>query len=72
MAKITIDDHGTGIPLENLDRIFEMNYTTKKSGLGFGLFWTKDYIEGLGGSINVESYLGKGTKFTIYLPIVKG
>ena len=46
-----------------------MRYTTKKSGLGFGLFWTKDYIEGLGGDISVQSVEGKGTRFTIHLPL---
>jgi signal transduction histidine kinase len=70
MVQVTITDHGMGIAPENLDKIFEMSYTTKKSGLGFGLFWTKDYIEGLGGNISVESQLGKGTKFTIHLPMI--
>jgi signal transduction histidine kinase len=68
---ITIKDHGMGIAPENLEKVFEMSYTTKKSGLGFGLFWTKDYIEGLGGNIAVKSQLGEGTTFTIELPIVK-
>jgi len=66
--KVTIEDHGPGIAPENLDRIFEMRYTTKKGGLGFGLFWTKDFIDGLGGAIKTESALGVGTKFTVTLP----
>ena len=70
-VRITFKDHGTGIAPEDLDRIFELRYTTKESGLGFGLFWTKDYIEGLGGSMSVESQLRNGTKFIIHLPLAK-
>jgi signal transduction histidine kinase len=66
-----VTDHGTGINPENLNKIFEMRYTTKQSGLGFGLYWTKDFIEGLGGKIAVKSELGKGTQFTINLPIAQ-
>lgn len=69
MVEITVEDHGMGIRAENLGKIFEMRFTTKKRHLGFGLFWTKDYIEGLGGTIKVESVRGKGTKFTIHLPV---
>jgi signal transduction histidine kinase len=69
--KITFEDHGTGIAPADLERIFELRYTTKESGLGFGLFWTKDYIEGMGGSMSVETQLGKGTTFTIHLPLAK-
>lgn len=67
--EVTVEDHGTGIPPNDLGKIFEMKYTTKQSGLGFGLYWAKDYIEGLGGKIQVESTLGQGTKFTLYLPL---
>ncbi|MEK6753920.1 MAG: ATP-binding protein [Chloroflexota bacterium] len=72
---ITIADNGIGIKPENLERIFDLRWTTKvsggESGLGFGLFWTKDYIEGIGGSISVESELGVGAKFMIKLPITQ-
>lgn len=71
IIEVTVEDHGTGIDPENLDRVFEMRYTTKQSGLGFGLYWTKDFIEGLGGNISVESEIGKGTKFTIHLPVAQ-
>jgi sensor histidine kinase regulating citrate/malate metabolism len=37
--------------------------------MGFGLFWTKDYIEGLGGSIEVESTYKSGTAFSLMLPL---
>jgi signal transduction histidine kinase len=68
---VRIKDHGLGISPENLLKVFEMRYTTKKSGLGFGLFWTKDYLEGLGGHISVDSVPGKGTTFTIELPTAR-
>jgi signal transduction histidine kinase len=68
LISVTIEDHGAGIAQENIDRIFEMRYTTKKGGLGFGLFWTKDFIEGLRGTIDVTSDIGQGTKFTVTLP----
>jgi signal transduction histidine kinase len=67
--EVSVEDHGTGIPPDDLGKIFEMKYTTKQSGLGFGLYWAKDYIEGLGGKITVESTLGRGTKFTVHLPL---
>lgn len=69
--EVTLEDYGTGIDPENLRKIFDMRYTTKQSGLGFGLYWTKDFIEGLGGNITVKSELKKGTKFTIYLPVAQ-
>jgi len=70
--EVIIKDHGEGIAPENIFKIFEMRFTTKEeSGLGFGLFWAKDYIEGLGGSIDVESVVNIGTKFTVRLPITK-
>jgi signal transduction histidine kinase len=67
-VEVLIKDNGTGIKKENLSRIFEMRWTTKSAGLGFGLFWAKDYIEGLGGRIMVESVWQKGTTFRITLP----
>jgi signal transduction histidine kinase len=71
-AEIVIRDNGPGISPENLSRIFELGWSTKKlgGGMGFGLFWTKDYIDGLGGSIHAMSRIGEGTTFTILLPLV--
>lgn len=67
--EVTIRDSGTGIKPEDLNQIFELGWSNKKGqGMGFGLFWTKDYIEGLGGTINVDSGWGKGTTFFITLP----
>ncbi len=67
--EVLIRDNGIGIKPENLSKIFEMSWSTKKAGMGFGLFWTKDYVEGLGGSIRVESAWQEGTIFYITLPV---
>lgn len=68
-VEVTIRDNGPGIPPENLPRIFEMGWTTKKgSGMGFGLFWTKDFVDGLGGKLTVASTIGVGTTFVVTLP----
>ena len=42
---------------------------SKSGGMGFGLYWTKDYIEGIGGEITVDSEYGVGTTFTFRLPV---
>ena len=66
---VLISDSGMGIRPENVGKVFELQWSTKNTGMGFGLFWTKEYIEGLGGSIRVESVWQEGTTFTINLPI---
>ncbi len=66
--EVTISDNGVGIKPEHIPKIFEIGWSTKRTGLGFGLFWTRDYIEGLGGTIRVESAVGQGTTFYIHLP----
>ena len=67
--EVTIRDSGTGIKPENLSQIFEMGWSTKAEGLGYGLFWTKDFIEeGLKGRLYVESEWQKGTTFRIEIP----
>lgn len=68
---VTIRDSGIGIKPENLHRIFEMRWTTKSSGLGFGLFWAIDYIEGLGGAITVDSTWMEGSTFTVTIPLTQ-
>jgi len=65
---IDIRDNGSGIRPENVSKVFEMKWSTKDQGMGFGLFWTKDFIEGIGGTISVESVLKEGTTFHITLP----
>jgi CheY-like chemotaxis protein len=71
--ELSVADTGCGIPRENLDRIFEPYFTTKEktSGTGMGLAMVHGIISRQGGSIEVESEVGEGTTFRIYLPVVK-
>jgi signal transduction histidine kinase len=69
---LSVEDTGTGIPAEQLPRVFEAFYTTRSVGTGIGLFVAKQFIEGHGGKIDVESSTGTeshGTKMSIYLPL---
>ena len=66
---ITIADTGTGIPEENLSKIFEPYFTTKDNGTGLGLTVVYKVIREHGGEIRVESREGEGTVFVITLPI---
>ncbi|MBE7708470.1 MAG: HAMP domain-containing protein [Cyanobacteria bacterium SIG27] len=70
-VKIEFIDTGAGIPEENLKRIFDPFFTTKAVGKGTGLGMSISYrvINDHNGTIEVESEVGKGTKFTITLPI---
>lgn len=68
--QIEIKDTGIGIPAENLKKIFDPFFTTKKSlGTGLGLSISLSYIKNHGGDIFCRSEMGKGTTFTILLPI---
>ncbi len=65
----SISDNGTGMTDETLKQIFEPFFTTKKQyGTGLGLSITYGIVKKLGGDIKVQSELGKGSTFTIYLP----
>ena len=66
-----IRDTGAGITPEKLEYIFEPFFTTKQSGTGLGLAVTRRIIVEHNGSIRVESHPGKGTTFTILLPLTK-
>jgi len=68
---ITFEDTGEGIPNELLDKIFEPFFTTKLTGTGLGLAITRQIVKQHLGTISVESEIGKGTRFTIRLPIEK-
>jgi signal transduction histidine kinase len=68
ILQLCIADQGTGIPKENLNRIFERYYTTKEGGSGLGLSIVERIIKAHNGFIKVESQLNKGTKFLICLP----
>ncbi len=67
--QIFVSDTGKGIPEEIKPHIFKPLKTTKAKGHGFGLAVAKRLVESLNGSITFESEVGKGTKFTILLPI---
>ena len=66
--KISITDSGKGIPEEDLTKIFEPYYTTKKDGTGVGLAIVKKIIEDHRGRIKIDSELGEGTTVFIYIP----
>jgi two-component system, sporulation sensor kinase E len=65
---VTVADTGGGIPQEQINRIFEPFYTTKKKGSGLGLMIVQRIVRDHGGRIDLESHVGKGTTFRIWLP----
>ncbi|MEM7554801.1 MAG: CHASE2 domain-containing protein [Cyanobacteria bacterium P01_A01_bin.84] len=69
-VEIKIRDNGTGIPAENLDKIFQIFWTTKTNpeGMGLGLHFAKEIVERHGGKISVDSIEGEYTEFTVTLP----
>jgi two-component system NtrC family sensor kinase len=71
IAELVVTDEGQGIPEENLPRIFDPFFTTKEEGKGVGLGLAVVYgiVETHGGTIDVESRSGRGTKFTVRLPL---
>jgi signal transduction histidine kinase len=66
---VIFQDNGCGIPEENLQKIFEPLFTTKPKGIGLGLAISKRLVEQNGGKIEVASQVGKGTTFTVKIPI---
>ncbi len=66
---LSIIDTGCGISRENIKKLFEPLFTTKARGIGLGLTVCKNLVETNGGSIEVESKEGKGSTFTLFLPI---
>jgi signal transduction histidine kinase len=70
LVKIEISDSGSGITEENLSKIFEPYFSTKETGTGLGLAIVKKIIDDHNGTIEVESALSEGTKFTVKLPRV--
>lgn len=65
---LDVIDTGCGIPAEQLPKLFRPFYTTKANGNGLGLATTRKIVLAHGGSIDVQSEPGRGTKFTIRLP----
>ena len=70
--KLTFKDAGIGIPARDLDRVFDPFFTTKAAGkgTGIGLSVVKGIVNGHGGSITVESEVGRGTEVAVHLPLV--
>ncbi len=67
--RVAITDTGCGIASENLNRLFDRYYTTKKEGTGLGLAVVERIVKAHGGSVSVESEMGKGTTFFVDLPV---
>jgi len=70
-SRLVIADSGIGIPPENLERIFDPYFTTKEKGkgTGLGLAAVHGIVQSHDGNILVDSQAGKGTRFTVYLPL---
>jgi PAS domain S-box-containing protein len=66
---LSVADTGGGIPPEQINRIFEPFFTTKKKGSGLGLMIVQRIIRAHGGRIELESDIGRGTSFRIWLPL---
>jgi signal transduction histidine kinase/CheY-like chemotaxis protein len=71
-VSISVEDHGEGIPKDDLDKIFDPYFTTKKMGSGLGLATSYSIIKKHGGLITVKSEQGLGTAFFIHLPASVG
>ena len=67
-VKITVKDKGIGIAEENMLKIFDPYYSTKKDGSGLGLAMVYSIVTKHGGSVQVKSELGEGTTFFVYIP----
>jgi two-component system, NtrC family, sensor kinase len=67
-CQVVLQDTGAGIPPEYREQIFDPFFTTKDSGAGLGLFIAHQIVAEHGGYIDVESVVGKGTSFYVYLP----
>ncbi len=71
-AIVSVEDTGSGIPLESQEMIFSPYFTTKAKGTGLGLSGARKAIQAQGGDISFESYPGKGTTFFVSLPMANG
>ncbi len=69
-VRIAVKDTGTGIPPENMKKLFEPLFTTKLKGIGLGLAISQKLVEANGGKIEVQSEPGVGSTFTLYLPVL--
>lgn len=67
---VRISDNGPGMPQEVYERIFQPFFTTKDYGTGLGLHICRQIVEQVNGKIEVQSFIGQGTRFTVSLPVV--
>ena len=76
-VKVTVEDSGEGIPEEDLEHIFDRFYRVDKSrerengGTGLGLAIANEFVQAQGGFVQVESKLGEGSRFQVFLPLKK-
>jgi C4-dicarboxylate-specific signal transduction histidine kinase len=68
-VRVAIRDTGIGIPPENMHKIYDPLFTTKAKGIGLGLALSKKLVEANHASIEIESEVGKGSTFTVTLPV---
>ncbi len=69
-VELAVTDTGVGMTPEDLERCFEVYYSTKREGTGLGLSTTKRIVEEHGGKIHAISEVGRGTSFSILLPLL--
>lgn len=67
--EVEVADNGPGIPISERNRVFEPFYSTRKEGMGLGLFLCKSFVEDHQGEISIDSGGGGGTKVTVRLPL---
>jgi signal transduction histidine kinase len=67
-VRLSVRDTGIGIKEEAINHLFDPFYSTKESGLGLGLFICKQIVDEHNGYLEVESQVGEGTEFTLWLP----
>jgi two-component system sensor histidine kinase PilS (NtrC family) len=70
-GEISVKDSGAGIEAEELEKIFDPFFTTKEGGTGLGLSIVHSIVEGYGGKVTVQSQPGKGSVFSVYLPLAE-
>jgi two-component system sensor kinase FixL len=71
MVRVSASDRGTGLSAENLDRIFQPFYTTKREGLGMGLSISRTIIEAHGGRLWAENNPDRGATFHFTVPVAQ-